>query len=85
MKLGFDATEVIAEVANTITRDARSPKAGHQPGTAPVSAPGPGPARLAEANFPFHPLARPDGAGLAATCQVPRPQASAPRRSARTI
>ena len=87
VKLGFDATEVMAEVANTVTRDARSPKGraparhGTRERARPV--PGPEPARLAEASFPLHPLAPPDVAGPAVTSRVPRPQASAPRRSAR--
>jgi DNA primase len=86
-KLGFDATEVMAEVANTLTRDARSPKGraparhGTRERVRPV--PGPEPARLAEASFPLQPLAPPDGAGPAVTSRVPRPHASAPRRSTR--
>ena len=87
VKLGFDATEVIVEVANTVTRDARSPKGralarhGTRERARPV--PGPEPARLAEASFPLQPLAPPDGAGPDVTSRVPRPQASALRRSAR--
>jgi DNA primase len=86
VKLGFDATEVMTEVANTVTRDARSPK-GRAParhGTRELArpVPGPEPTRLAEASFPLHPLAPPDGSGPAVTSRVPRPQASAPQRSA---
>jgi DNA primase len=87
VKLGFDATEVMAEVANTVTRDARSPKGralarhGTRERARPV--PGPEPARLAKASFPLHPLTPPDVAGPAVTSRVLRPQASAPRRSAR--
>jgi DNA primase len=90
VKLGFDATEVMAEVANTVTQDARPPKgralAPHGARERTRPGPVPEPARLTEASFPLHPLAPPDGAGPAVTSQVPRrPQASAPRRSARTI
>lgn len=87
VKLGFDATEVMTEVANTATRDARSPKGrqrarhGTRERARPV--PGPEPARLAAASFPLPPLAPPDIAGRAVTSRVPRPQASAPRRTAR--
>jgi DNA primase len=89
VKLGFDATEVMAEVANTVTRDrdARPPKGrglarhGTRERARPV--PGPEPARLAGASFPLQPLAPPDIEAPAATSRVPRPQASAPRRSAR--
>jgi DNA primase len=85
--LGFDATEVMAEVANTVTRDARPPKGralarhGTRERARPV--PGPEPARLAGASFPLQPLAPSDIAAPPVTSRVPRPQASAPRRSAR--
>jgi DNA primase len=89
VKLGFDAAEVMAEVANTVTRDldARPPKGralarhGTRERARPV--PGPGPARLADASFPLQPLAPSDIAAPAVTSRAPRPQASAPRRSAR--
>src|SRR5215469_14923736 len=87
VKLGFDATEVMAEVANTVTRDAHPPKGralarhGTRERARPV--PSPEPARLAGASFPLQPLAPSDIAASAVTSRAPRPQASAPRRSAR--
>jgi DNA primase len=87
VKLGFDATEVMTEVANSVTRDARSPKgrtlARHGTRERGRPVPGPEPARLAEASFPLHPLTPPNAAGPAVTSRVPRPQASTPWRSAR--
>lgn len=61
-KLGFDASEVLAEVANAVTRNARSPK-GQSRGLgddADHSRPARSPARLAASSFP--PLASPPGA-----------------------
>ena len=87
VKLGFDATEVMAEVANAATRDARSPKdrqhARHDTRERARPAPGPEPARLAGASFPLPLPAPPDIADPAVTSRVSHPQASAPRRSAR--
>ena len=89
VKLGFDVTEVMAEVANAATRDARSPKgrapARHDTRERARPVPGPEPARLASASFPLQPLVPSDVAGPAVTSRVPRPQAIAPGRSAQTI
>jgi DNA primase len=85
--LGFDATEVIAEVANTATRDARSPKGrqrarrGTRERDRPV--PGPEPARLASASFPLQPLAPPGDAARADSGPRPRPQVGARHRATR--
>jgi hypothetical protein len=57
-KLGFEASEVLAEVANAVTRNAHSPKdqsrAPHD--DADRSHPARSPARLAAGNFPDPPL-----------------------------
>ena len=67
-KLGFDCTDVLAEVANATTRNTRS--AGHQPcaphndqGRSPA-APQPSAARLASTSFPRPPLTPQASPGL---------------------
>jgi DNA primase len=80
-KLSFDCTDVLAEVANVITRDTRS--AGHQSRglhydqvRSPI-APQPSAARLASTSFPRPPLASQAGPGL-----PPAPAAPASRQRA---
>jgi DNA primase len=84
VKLGFDATEVMAEVANAVTRDARSPKGRALARRGTRERARPVPARLAGASFPLQP-APSDVVARADSGPRPRPQASAPQRSARTI
>jgi DNA primase len=79
-KLGFDTTDVLAEVANAATRGTASP--GHQPparhpgqGRSPAD-PQPGAARLASTSFPGPPL---DAHPSPAPATTPATPASRPR------
>jgi DNA primase len=73
-KLGFDCTDVLAEVANAATRSARS--AGHQP-RAPHNAQDrspaakPSTARLASTSFPHSPLTPQASPGLSRRLATP--------------
>lgn len=61
-RLGFEASDVLAEVVNAVTRTARSPKAGRRDLRNDLDRGHPGvrvtPARLAGSSFPRPPLAR---------------------------
>ena len=76
-RLGFEASDVLAEVVNTVTRTARAPQAGRRDLRNDLDCGHPGvhvtPARLAGTSFPRPPLARQGG---------PAPEASAFRPSA---
>ena len=86
-KLDFDVSDVLTAVANAVTLGARSPK-GQQPAlrdtrerTRPALRPEP--SWLAGTSFPLPPLSPPADAARTRSGSRPRPQSSAPRRTAR--
>ncbi len=86
-KLDFDVSDVLTVVANAVTLGARSPK-GQEPAlrdTRERARPAlrPEASRLAGTSFPIPPLSPPAGAVRTGSGSRPRPQASAPRRTAR--
>jgi DNA primase len=86
-KLDFDVSDVITVVANAVTLGARSPK-GQEPALRDNRerarpALRPEPSRLAGTSFPLPPLSPLADAVRTGSGSRPRPQSSAPRRTAR--
>lgn len=85
-KLDFDASDVLTVVANAVTLGARSPKgpepALHDNRERTCPAPSRVPSKLAVTSFPLPPLSPPVGAARTGSGPRPRPQSSAPRRTA---